>query len=134
MATAAEIAARYSPARQHIILGIVVRNRLQEGLVIEEARITKPHGTFVSRGTADKPEPSLRVDQSVGALGTLGDVAGWPEAPNVAYVPLLVTLPAHWRGNAVEIELWISSNAATIRHKRIVRKVFVPAIASSTND
>lgn len=114
----------------HISVGLVVRNRLPESLILDSITVRHPRGATVSSqhgkavnayGEPGLPEPGdgpvMHCGYSVSPLGTqrgqvtAGDSAAW----GFALWP-----PSGWRGGKVVIVLRISSKAETIRNRTIV--------------
>lgn len=128
----------------HLLVSLVVRNRLHEAITLDSIKVIKPGGATINwpTGPSDRAGdvgppmagdgPLLNVGYSAAPLGTprpqhfgSGDTGFWSFS---------IWPEPSWSGGAIKLVLRISSKAETIRNRRVVIKSMIPAKPSSSND
>ena len=112
----------------------MVRNRLDETLLVESARVVEPRGCTIARPPNGVFAIEVRLGQKIPARG---DPPGAP-APfasqfdySLPSVDVSIRLPSDFRSGALVVEFTISSMALTIRSKRVVTRMTI-SVASNT--
>lgn len=124
----------------HLSLRFVILNRLDETLIVHQCMIKEPKGATISSGVTSRDggrAPSkgtasqIQLNYNIPRCGSYlsGPPGAGPIAADIVPFTLFVSLPGGWHFGKLVIHLLISSDASTIRDKRITIKKIVPVDA-----
>jgi hypothetical protein len=137
-----EIQGPYANAEigDYLIVKLWIVNRLDEEIVIDRVRVTEPRKALISRGSVDPArrengrqaargsknivESNFKI-REVGSTFSLGPDRQQPL--HKGWLTLFVSPPQGWRSGKLRLDVFVSSNADTIRNKRITIKRYVKA-------
>lgn len=124
-------------------LGMMLRNRLPEVVVLDSIEVLKPQGMTITdehgpRSSFGGPGAPLRGTRSKVDFGyqvqPLGAARSQISSGDSAYFNFTFWPPESWSGGEVKLALRISSKADTIRNRRVVVTNIVTAPASKQSD
>jgi len=117
-------------------LSLVIRNHLDEAIVVDSVTVKRPRGMTVCSmkyngyGGAEIKITTDRSSNLGWGVGPPGDYAsqafGGPQRKDVAYQNLYFSVPEGWTGGKAIVVFRVSSMALTIRDKRITITRQVP--------
>jgi hypothetical protein len=121
-------------ASSFVLVTLTIRNRLEETITLDSARVKRPDGTLISnkivlgndgRGIAVKrgDAPFIKIEREIQPLGSPTEsYFQIIQRTDVFQTELFLSPPNDWDGGWIRIDLRISSKALTIRDKRMVIK------------
>jgi hypothetical protein len=111
---------------------LVIRNQLYETVVFESAKVRKPRGALfaeqkrndfygdiigLEKGNSDSIAQSREISPIGSASGFMAP-PGQVRRVDIYVESFYLSLPENWDGGKVRVDLWLSSKALTIRHRR----------------
>lgn len=116
-----------------ILLKLIIRNPLWETIILESAHAKYPQSTLISSKYENingemtpikKGESSYTdIDDEIYSYGSTSDFyPGRSVRADVYHRDIYLLPPRDWSGDKVRIDLFISSRALTLRHKRVTIK------------
>jgi hypothetical protein len=132
-----ERSARWSD--DHVTVDVTIRNRLPETITLEEITVLAPRGATISsaygpprsedpwRGPGPPVRTTAKTLEKGSEIRPLGTPRGDFHGGDAGRVEFAIWPPASWKQGTLKVALRISSKAGTIRGRRAVLLVVVPA-------